>query len=386
MEVVYSVGVRFAGSGMGTTSYHAVRGIYRHGHLKRLFVSTRNRSEIPEELICKLPLKAVFAKIAQLLRFPPSLNSLIASSLVFDGLVTLLMPECDIYHSWCSSSFFSMRTAKRRGAVTVVQHASSHPLTNHRLLLPEYERFGLGRDWRDRFTQWKIRRQLAEFEEADYITIPSKFVYDSFVEHNFDQRKLLLIPFGADINHFHPRSKQDDTFRLLFVGQVSIRKGIPYLLEAWSKLNLPNSELVLAGYPEPELVPFLQNYAQKKLFRQVGFVPDPAPLYNAASVFVFPSIEEGSALVTYEAMASGLPVIFTRNAGSLAVDGEDGYIVPIRDADAIAERVERLYCDAKLRQQMGQSARRRIQQYTWDRYGDELVRAYESICAHTPGR
>lgn len=380
MEVVYSVGVRFAGPGMGTTAYNAVRGIYRHGYLKRLIVSTRNRTEIPDHLIRQIPLKAVAGKMASLLRLPASLVSIIADTLVFDSLAALCVPECDVYHGWNHFALSSIRRCKQRwGTVTMVERASSHPATVWRLLSREYERWGLVYLRDDWFTRWNMRKSLTELNEADYVTVPSQFAYDSFVEHGFDRRKLLFIPFGVDTKRFRPRPKADGVFRVLFVGQVIIRKGVPYLLEAWNRSRLPNSELVLVGRPEEAILPLLKKYAQGQPFRLVGHVADPADLFASASVFVFPSIEEGSALVTYEAMASGLPVIVTHNAGSVAVDGEDGFIVPAGDAEAIAEKIALLYENPDLRRAMGESARKRIEPYTWDRYGDRLVQAYERI-------
>jgi glycosyltransferase involved in cell wall biosynthesis len=95
-----------------------------------------------------------------------------------------------------------------------------------------------------------------------------------------------------------------------------------------------------------------------------------------ANVFAFPSLDEGSALVTYEAMAAGLPVITTPNAGSLVRDSLDGYIIPIRDSEALTERLEFFYQYPEQAQQMGESGRERIKEFTWERYGEELVKAY----------
>ena len=106
---------------------------------------------------------------------------------------------------------------------------------------------------------------------------------------------------------------------------------------------------------------------------------DPAELYRDADVFIFLSVEEGSALVTYEAMASGLPVIVTPHCGSVARDGEDGFIVPIRDPAQAAEKLVRLANAPELRLAMGAAARKHIEQYTWERYGERLARAHQRI-------
>ncbi|MDQ7028789.1 MAG: glycosyltransferase family 4 protein, partial [Ardenticatenia bacterium] len=98
-----------------------------------------------------------------------------------------------------------------------------------------------------------------------------------------------------------------------------------------------------------------------------------------ADVFVFPSLQEGSALVTYEALACGLPVVTTPNAGSVVRDGIEGFLVPIRDVEALAARLEHLRADEGLHLEMGQAARRRAKAFTWEHYGDRLADTVRSL-------
>ena len=101
--------------------------------------------------------------------------------------------------------------------------------------------------------------------------------------------------------------------------------------------------------------------------------------YSAADVYVFPSLVEGSSLSVYEAMASGLPIITTVNAGTLVRDGIEGFIVPPRNSDAIADAVERL-ANPALRAEMGRAARRRAESIgDWHHYGQRLVAALSAV-------
>jgi glycosyltransferase involved in cell wall biosynthesis len=143
------------------------------------------------------------------------------------------------------------------------------------------------------------------------------------------------------------------------------------LLEAVRRLALPKSELVLAGRvigSGRALAPY------RDLFRHVPHVPygEVHRLYQEADIFAFPSLHEGSAFANLEAMASGLPVVTTPNAGSLVRDGEDGYVVPIRDVDALMARIEVLHRDRALRARMGASARARAIAHGWNRHCTEL--------------
>jgi glycosyltransferase involved in cell wall biosynthesis len=105
-----------------------------------------------------------------------------------------------------------------------------------------------------------------------------------------------------------------------------------------------------------------------------GFQANPVPYYQNADFFVFPSLHEGSALVTYEALACGLPTITTRNAGSVVRDGREGYLVPIRSPEGLAAAMEALRQDQTSRRAMGIAARRRAQAFTWRASGDALAR------------
>ncbi len=139
-------------------------------------------------------------------------------------------------------------------------------------------------------------------------------------------------------------------------------------------MDLRDAELWLVGEIKRDIRKITKK--QKKTINFLGFRRDVPELMSQASVFAFPSLDEGSARVTYEAMAAGLPVITTPNAGSLVRDSLDGYIIPIRDPDALAERLEFFYKYPEQARQMGKSGRERIKEFTWEKYGEELVKAY----------
>ena len=121
------------------------------------------------------------------------------------------------------------------------------------------------------------------------------------------------------------------------------------------------------------------------LFRYVPHVPvhEVHALFQDADILVYPSLHEGSAFVTYEALASGLPVVTTWNAGSVVRDGIEGFIVPVRDVQALVDRLERLYRDPTLRQTMGEAARKRALDFTWAAYR-KRVAAQLDLWRQTP--
>lgn len=372
MKVVYSVAAKLGGPGVGNTSFNAVSGIYRAGFLERLFISSNAQELVPRTLIREWGLAGRGFKYLG----ARDRTGLIDHWLnwIFDLWVAAQVPQGDLFHGWNALCLSSVRTAKRRGMVTVVERASAHPADFVALVREEYAR------WNIKLTlpMWNYARGLADLAEADYITVPSAFARDSMLAHGTPARKLIEIPFGVDLDRYTPPSgKAPNPFRVIFVGNISLAKGAQYLLEAWRKLQWRDAELWLVGRVTPEF-----PRARWVDLPNVRFIPHTdslAGLYQQADLFVFPSIQEGSALVTYEAMASGLPVITTPNAGSVVRDGVDGFIVPIRDVDALTERMEKLRADGKTREQMGRSARSHVEQYSWQRYRERLVEAYRNI-------
>jgi glycosyltransferase involved in cell wall biosynthesis len=182
-----------------------------------------------------------------------------------------------------------------------------------------------------------------EFDQVDYIYVNSDFCRQTFIDEGVSSEKLRMLPRGFDSKRYYPVEKKDDVFRVIFVGQLLVRKGLKYLLEAWVQLGLHKAELLIVGSMMDEVRALVSPYLERSDIKHVGFIPDPVAAYQSSDLFVLPTVDEGSAKVTYEAMACGIPVIVTHNAGSLAKDGEDGYIVPIRSSQALAEKILYLY-------------------------------------------
>ncbi|MEA5470459.1 glycosyltransferase family 4 protein [Spirulina sp. 06S082] len=219
----------------------------------------------------------------------------------------------------------------------------------------------------------KLERKEQEVSLADHIIVPSTIVARSLLNAGISKDKITVIPFGSPHDYFQPQPKQDKQFRALFVGRVGARKGVHYLLQAWQKLNLHDAELLLVGMNE-----FGDRYLgqYQEYFRYIPSVPHATlnQYYSSASVFVFPSLVEGLALVLLEAMACGIPIITTENAGGsdIITDGVEGFIIPIRDVEAIQEKLAWCYAHPQELAEMGKAARQKAEELTWKLYRDRL--------------
>ncbi len=373
ISAIYSVGVKLAGGGYGDTAYHAVRGIARADYLKKAIALGTGRVALPEEKICRVRLPAPEGLLFRAL--PHAFYSTVKDA-YFDWRAARYVDECHVFHGWANQMSRQAQRARAQGARIVTNGASSHPATQVPLVQDEFARYGFAAPVMSARTFETISRDL---ETADHILAASEFVVRSLLDAGIDRRKITLAPFGVDGARFQPGEKRDAVFRALFIGTVTLRKGIQYLLQAWDELNLKNAELLVVGLITRDAESVVARYRHRRDIVFRGFAPNPVQAYQESSVFVFPSIEEGSALVTYEAMACGLPVIVSENSGAVARDGVDGFVVPIRDVGALKERIALLHDDADRRRALGQSARRRVEEFTWEKYGDAVARVYRQL-------
>lgn len=288
---------------------------------------------------------------------------------------------CDIFDGWCSTSLWSMRRARERGALTVLQTGSAHIAYQAELLEMEYAKFGVRCTPTDPRV---IEKGTQEFIEADHIVAPSAFVLRTLLAKGIERSKVSIVP-AALRRPFRTQPKQDEVFRIIAVGIIGFRKGIQYLLEAVSYLRLPNTELLLVGGVEEEFVPVLGKYEGQYTLAGRVYNEKLDWCYSQASVFVLPSVEDGWGHVTMEAMSCGLPVIVSANAGSADVvqEGISGFVVPACDTQALKEKIELLYRNPELRQEMGRQAQTQalVTQRTWEEYGRQMQTIFVSLLA-----
>lgn len=387
MRVVYSIPTRIGASGLGVDSFEALRGIHARGYLERVVAYGNRQKEIPSSLIRSLgigPYK-IFSNLPARYYYPVKMKALDRVA------VRVLRRGADLFHGWSGSSLRSLQYCRDRGIVSFMENPAPHFRYSDEIVGADYESLGI---------RWKKDPEIfpkyfgfgpdhlqAEYEAAEYLILESEFTRETFLTRGFPASKLVLLPRGVDTARFRPpdRPRPHRPFRVVFFGPVGVRKGARHLLDAWSKLKLRDAELVLLGSIQADLRAVAERFAAADpTIRFVGFVKDYLRFYLGSSVFVLPSLSEGSAKTTYEAMACGLPVIVTPNAGSVARDGEDGFLVPPRDSEALQQKLLALYEDPQMREEMGRSARRRIEAFTWDAHRRKLLDIYESACQGAP--
>lgn len=301
----------------------------------------------------------------------------------FDRLVSsrIRRQRPDLFIGFDGSSEESLRACRETGTISLLFQAIGHlksglrVLEEEKRLEPAFASVSLG----DTSAQW-IERNTREAVLADRIVVPSAYVRDTLVENGRDPATIDLLPFPVDTVRFSPAAspRSDGIVRVLFVGQVGMRKGVRYLLEAARLLARPDIEVVLVG-GIVDGDDWLRPYAG--IFRHIANVPhaEMPAIFRDADIFVFPSLHEGSAMAVNEALASGLPAIVTPNAGAILRNGVEGFVVPIRDVTALAGRMSQLADDAALRRQMGAAARTWAEAHDAAYYGRRLAALLDTL-------
>jgi glycosyltransferase involved in cell wall biosynthesis len=272
--------------------------------------------------------------------------------------------------------------AKEIGLRRVYDLPIAHWETAQRLLREEAERWPA---WEPtlggtRDSAEKLARKTHELDLAELVVCPSAFVADSLPENVRTSKKWIVAPFGSPLVEQPHESPRTGRLRVLFAGTMTQRKGLADLFAAMKLLGSENIEFVVMG----SLLRPLDWYRQQ--CPTFTYEP-PRPhaevlrLMQSCDLFVLPSIVEGRALVQQEAMACGLPLLATRNAGGddLITDGETGFLLPIRSPEVIAEKISWCATHREPLHGMGIAAAKRASQLTWQGYGEKVISAVLSL-------
>jgi len=273
----------------------------------------------------------------------------------------------------------TFRLAREFGWTTFYDLPIAYWETSQRLLREEAQRWP---EWEPtlvgtRDSEEKLERKTEELELAEVVFCPSQFVLDSLPAETRAKKKCVVAEFGSPrVKARREETRQDagGTLKVLFAGSMTQRKGLADLFAAMKRLERSDIELVVMGAP----IALLEFY-QKQLpaFRHEAPRPhaEVLALMRSCDVFVLPSIVEGRALVQQEAMACGLPLIVTPNAGGedLIEEGRTGFLVPIRSPESIAEKIAWFADHRNALPEMSVAAQAKAREYTWQAYGEKVL-------------
>jgi alpha-maltose-1-phosphate synthase len=302
----------------------------------------------------------------------------------FDRYVSSRISPAKIFQGVTGQCEGSLKAAKTRGCRTLLDVVTMH-----------IDDFGAQQD--RECLKFQVRPSIhprhrqkmrAEYERADVIRVMSERARQTFLERGSSPDRVVVISPPINLDEFPQANFSESKFRISFVGLLEPWKGFHYLIEAFNALNLPESELVFWGGSGTRSV---SQYLHGQMARNPAIILKPVEVrrlgygevYGKSSVFVNPSLADGFGYVVAEAMASGLPVIVTSRTGAadLIVDGENGYIVPPADIDAIRDRLAHLASHPALLREMGHAARETASSLTFEKFRGRYVSCLQALAA-----
>jgi glycosyltransferase involved in cell wall biosynthesis len=226
----------------------------------------------------------------------------------------------------------------------------------------------------------RLEQKRKEMELADVTLVASRYV-EATVREFFPQKEIARTPYGVDVDFWTPAStrKNSGPLRFIYAGNISVRKGMALLIDAWSKAGLHDAELTLVGS---------WNLAASKLPSLpagIRWVPPCSSealrdLYRTADAFVFPSYSDGFGLVLLEAMACGLPAIVSEaSVGPEIVTPACGFISPTGDLDRLVQHLRWFDRHRDELPMMGREARIQVSRCTWSNYRSLLIGAVSKL-------
>lgn len=348
----------------------------------------RRSYDLPSDKVCTHPFREMVrlasAKFGMqfLTRHETGFASLDAVYQNLDAAVAQWLPgQHGITAVYCyeDGALETFRTAQKLGIQCVYELPIMYWETAQRLLREEAARLprwaptlGGNRD-----SENKLRRKTKEIELADVVICPSLAVLDSLPRTIQSSKKCIVAEFGSPSSlGTHSAPPGGNLLRILFAGSMTQRKGLADLFTAFKALSRRDISLVVMGSPVAPPAFYREEFPD--------FVHQPPrphsevlALMETCDALVLPSIVEGRALVQQEAMSRGLPLIVTANAGGedLIVEGETGFLVPIRSPERLAERIAWLADHRNMLADMRLFARRKAAEYTWESYAEKILNA-----------
>jgi len=365
--------------GKGEEVLETAKALFKESLLGKVYVRDKGlalRTEFERYIISPIPGGSFLPRILALIKkfFLPSFQSRIWGERLFDYFTSQkLKKESQIIYMTTGSSL-TLKKAKKLGFKVGLHCGVLHPSYILDLIKEEFSKFNLV------FKSQSLINSLRDYQKnlslADFIVVHSNFAKENYIQYGVPPEKIFVNPLGINLEEFKPipltaGSKKEKIF--IFIGGVVLLKGVHYLLEAWKQLNLKDAKLIVCGNKEMDDWLLVKKYWRLPNVEFPGFV-NPKDYYHKALAFVFPSLTEGFSRVVGEALASGLPVVTTPVAAHLVRDGIDGFIIPIRDIEAIKEKILYFYNNLEKAIEMGNSARQRAEEFTWQAYRENFLK------------
>jgi glycosyltransferase involved in cell wall biosynthesis len=299
-----------------------------------------------------------------------------------------LAGQIDVIHTWPDAALATLEAARSLGIPTVLERPNAHTRYAYTSVQEESKRLGivLPPENEYAFKTDVLRKEEQEYRLADYLLCPSDFVVRTFLDEGFPREKLKRHQYGYDATTYHPDASRPRENRkgltMLFAGDCAVRKGLHFALEAW--LQSPASQdgtFLIAGKFLPAYAERLDRWLSHPSVHVLGFRNDVPELMRRSDVFVLPSIEEGSALVTSDARGSGCVLLVSEAAGAICKHMENALVHRVGDVKTLAEHITMLHEDRSVLERLREASLSSVEEITWKSAGMRLLDVYREVVA-----
>ncbi|MET8312192.1 glycosyltransferase family 4 protein [Micromonospora sp. NPDC005173] len=379
MRVLYSFPTRLGASGVGTTAWHQVAGLAEHGAEVTVVCATNERALPPGVRVLET-LRLAGVKIP--FRVLGFMRAVTLHDRRTAAILRRMRQEIDVVHCWPIRSEQTLAAARQFGIRTVLERPNAHTAFAFDAVEQVCRELGIAVDPSSPHARRpeKLAYEEREYKLADRLLCPSDFVADTFRDAGVAPSRLLRHRYGFDLARFSPagRVDADRPFTVGFVGRGEPRKGLHHALRAWLRSGAAEAggRFLIAGAIEPGYRAVLAPLLAHESVEERGHVADPASLMRSCDVLVLPSVEEGSALVTYEARACGCVLVVSDRTGAVCENGVDGLVHSAGDIETLTAHLRSLAEDRERLERLRAASLRGAHDLTWSAAGRVLLNAY----------
>ena len=386
VRVLYSFPHRLGAARICHTAWQQVNGLLNAGASVLVFPGSLSRELQPGAVIRPTLARGRF-------RIPYRVLGTERACALHDWIVSerlqRLAGKVDIVHTWPLGSLRTLKTAARLGIPTVLERPNAHTRFAYEVVRKECEKLGvvLSPGHEHAYKPRVLAKEEAEYDAAFRLLCPSDFVVQTFLDQGFSRERLTRDQYGYDESVYHSGQQVRDDQRgltMLFVGGCAPRKGLHYALEAWLRSPASrNGKFIVAGAFVPGYAEKLSSMLAHPSVEVLGHRSDVPELMRRSDLLVLPSVEEGSALVTSEARASGCVLLVSDAAGAICRHMENALVHRVGDVDQLTEHLTLLDANRDLLEKLRGASLNTADEITWKAAGRKLLSAYkETIAAY----
>jgi glycosyltransferase involved in cell wall biosynthesis len=323
------------------------------------------------------------------LRIPYKVFGCMGSCKLHDWIVARrlrkMADKIDIVHCFALGSLETIRTARELGIPTVLERCNAHTGFAYEVVAKECEKLGIRMPdgHSHAFKAGYLRREEEEYDATDYLFCPSDFVARTFEDRGFSPERLARFQYGFDETACYPPESPNGNkpgLTVLFAAGCAPRKGLHYALEAWLKSSACHEgTFLVVGDFIPGYAERLSSQLSHPSVSLLGYRKDLADIMRASDVMVLPSIEEGSALVTYDARGAGCVLLVSDSTGALCEHEKNALVHRTGDLETLANHFSRVHEDRALLARLRAASLETASELTWAAAGRKMLEAYRKI-------